>query len=113
MANKNSDSPNSVRILIGLVLAEGICVAAFTVELLRAFSGNELSWAYVFEWPFFGGYAIYLWRRLSGHEGHQWRKRSSARSKEQDVDEDKAMERWNEYLEQVHERESKRKNLRS
>jgi len=109
VAPKNADSPNPMRILIGLVLAEAICVSAFTVELLRAFSGNELSWAYVFEWPLFGGYAIYLWRRLSGHEGHQWRTKSSARSKKQEVDEDKALERWNDYLEQVHRRESRKK----
>lgn len=27
----------------------------------RALGGNSLSWAYTFEWPFFGGYAVYLW----------------------------------------------------
>ena len=26
--------------------------------------GNTLSWAYVFEWPFFAAYAIYMWWRL-------------------------------------------------
>ena len=33
-------------------------------QLRRALSGNELSWAYVFEWPFFAGYAIYMWWRF-------------------------------------------------
>jgi hypothetical protein len=33
-------------------------------QLHRALSGNELSWAYVFEWPFFAGYAIYMWWRF-------------------------------------------------
>jgi hypothetical protein len=38
----------------------GLC--AWQVD--RALSGNQLSWAYVFEWPFFAGYAIYMWWRL-------------------------------------------------
>lgn len=30
----------------------------------RALSGNSLSWMYVFEWPFFGAYAVYMWWRI-------------------------------------------------
>jgi DNA-binding transcriptional regulator of glucitol operon len=30
----------------------------------RAYNGNTLSWAYTFEWPLFGGYAIYVWWQL-------------------------------------------------
>jgi hypothetical protein len=33
-------------------------------QVHRALSGNQLSWAYVFEWPFFGGYAVYMWWRI-------------------------------------------------
>lgn len=33
-------------------------------QVHRALGGNELSWAYVFEWPFFAGYAIYMWWKL-------------------------------------------------
>lgn len=33
-------------------------------QLHRAESGNGLSWAYVFEWPIFAGYAVYMWWRL-------------------------------------------------
>jgi hypothetical protein len=33
-------------------------------QVYRATGGNELSWAYVFEWPFFAAYAIYMWWRL-------------------------------------------------
>jgi hypothetical protein len=33
-------------------------------QILRAVGGNGLSWAYVFEWPFFAGYAVYMWWRL-------------------------------------------------
>ena|SRR3974390_3055689 len=45
-----------------------IVVPAFMAMCLwqvsRALGGNELSWAYVFEWPLFAGYAIYMWWRL-------------------------------------------------
>ena len=32
-------------------------------QLARALGGNTLSWAYVFEWPIFAGYLVYVrWR---------------------------------------------------
>lgn len=30
-------------------------------QLHRAQSGNELSWAYTFEWPLFAGFTVYFW----------------------------------------------------
>ncbi len=33
-------------------------------QLHRALAGNGLSWAYTFEWPFFGLYAVVTWGRL-------------------------------------------------
>lgn len=49
-----------------LILAAGLtlCVGAFCVEIIRALDGNTLSWLYVFEWPFFGGFGIYMWWKL-------------------------------------------------
>jgi hypothetical protein len=41
----------------GLVL----CTLAFSFELGRAEGGNELSWAYVFEWPLLSVFAVYMW----------------------------------------------------
>jgi hypothetical protein len=32
-------------------------------QLHRALSGNELSWAYTFEWPMFAVFGIYFWIR--------------------------------------------------
>jgi hypothetical protein len=53
---------------VGLHLTAGVvvpaCAALCTWQVHRALSGNSLSWAYVFEWPLFGGYAIYMWWRL-------------------------------------------------
>ncbi len=53
-------------ILLHCILA--VCVPGFVALFLwqvdRVREGNGLSWAYVFEWPFFTGYAIYLWWKL-------------------------------------------------
>ena len=32
--------------------------------MLRALGGNTLSWAYVFEWPIFAAFALYMWWNL-------------------------------------------------
>ncbi len=53
---------------IGLHVVILIIVPTFAAlclwQLHRALDGNGLSWAYVFEWPFFAGYAIYMWWRF-------------------------------------------------
>ena len=33
-------------------------------QVSRALGGNSLSWAYVFEWPLFAAYAVYMWWRF-------------------------------------------------
>jgi hypothetical protein len=61
-----------------LTLAGGLalCAAAFWFEVRRALGGNELSWAYVFEWPLFAGFAVYMWWQTL----HQNRRRQRANS---------------------------------
>jgi hypothetical protein len=53
---------------IGLHVVIIVIVPTFAAlcnwQVHRALGGNELSWAYVFEWPFFAGYAIYMWWRF-------------------------------------------------
>jgi hypothetical protein len=49
-----------VVILIVVPTFAGLCFW----QIRRALGGNDLSWAYVFEWPFFAGYAVYMWWRL-------------------------------------------------
>jgi DNA-binding transcriptional regulator of glucitol operon len=53
---------------IALHLTLAVVVPTFALlcrwQVERALAGNDLSWAYVFEWPFFAGYAVYLWWRL-------------------------------------------------
>lgn len=87
------------RIHLGLVLAEFICVPAFIFELLRALGGNELSWAYVFEWPLLGGYAVYMWRKLLQSERVELAGESVHVA---ELPDDPELVAWNAYLAQVH-----------
>ena len=41
-----------------------ICLVMTVVETIRAFGGHDRSIAYMFEWPFFAGFLIYMYRRL-------------------------------------------------
>ena len=49
------------------------CVAGIVISLCmmlfdfsRALDGNLRSWAYTFEWPAFGAFIVWIWRRLEG-----------------------------------------------
>jgi hypothetical protein len=86
------------KIHLGLVLAELVCLSAFVIEILRALGGNDLSWAYVFEWPFFGAYALYMWRKLLASERSERNDQTSVA----DVPDDPELIAWNAYLAQVH-----------
>jgi len=90
-------SKKNLGIHFGLVVAELLCIAGFVVELSRARSGNTLSWAYVFEWPIFGAYAVYMWRKLLLEERGVTPERQA--SKKEDTD---AYNSYNEYLRSVH-----------
>ncbi len=47
-----------------MLISVPFCLWAGWFEFGRAEDGNWRAWVYTFEWPFFGGLAIYLWRRL-------------------------------------------------
>ncbi len=51
----------AVRAHLTLVLGLALCAVAFWFEIRRALGGNGLSWAYVFEWPLFAAFAVYMW----------------------------------------------------
>jgi hypothetical protein len=57
-------SASAMKTHLTLVVGLALCTAAFIFELHRAEGGNELSWAYVFEWPLLGLFAIYMWWKL-------------------------------------------------
>jgi len=53
--------------LVTVVLVPGFLAMGYW-QLTRALSGNTLSWAYVFEWPLFAAYLLYIrWRLAREH----------------------------------------------
>jgi hypothetical protein len=68
----SQSSPNPARLTgkdafwLHFTLALGliVCAGAFALELWRALGGHTFSWMYVFEWPFFGAFAVYMWWNL-------------------------------------------------
>ena len=85
------ETKNPLVIHLGLVLAEAICISAFYVEIRRAIGGNRLSWAYVFEWPIFAAYGVYVWKKLLSDE-----------PRGDDSEHDESLAAYNEYLRRVH-----------
>jgi hypothetical protein len=61
-------SPRALKLHATVLIVVPACLALCVWQIDRALSGNSLSWAYVFEWPFFAGYAVYMWWRFL-HEG--------------------------------------------
>ena len=88
-----------------LVAGLALCIAAFTVELWRALDGNAFSWMYVFEWPIFAGFAIYMWWHLL-HGTDRVRRPAkddaapprAARSPLPAPEVDEKLEAWNRYV---------------
>lgn len=69
----------AVRLHVTLVVVVALCLAAFWFEVRRALGGNELSWAYVFEWPIFALFAVYFWW-ITLHQNRR-RQRATAQPK--------------------------------
>ena len=67
----------AAKLHLTLAAALALCSAAFVFEVRRALGGNELSWAYVFEWPLFAVFAVYMWWTTL----HQNRRRKRAAAK--------------------------------
>lgn len=57
-------SASAIKTHLTLVVGLALCAVAFWFELSRAEGGNELSWAYVFEWPLLALFAIYMWWKI-------------------------------------------------
>ena len=71
VSTSSSRRPDSAwRTHLTLAIGLALCAGAFWFELRRALGGNELSWAYVFEWPLLGVFAVYMWWRVL-HPAHK------------------------------------------
>jgi hypothetical protein len=83
-----------------LTLAGGLalCIGAFIIELMRALGGHAFSWMYVFEWPLFAGFAIYMWWNLLQGNDRVSRAGSKRRSPRTADAPDEGLDEWNLYL---------------
>ena len=81
----------AVRLHLTLIIGLSLCTAAFWFELSRAVGGNALSWAYVFEWPLLGGFAVYMWWQML-HPGRD--NRLNRKVKALDPSFNGMLERW-------------------
>jgi hypothetical protein len=111
-----TDEPNIwlSRRAIGLHAVIIVIVPSFAAlciwQLHRALDGNNLSWAYVFEWPFFAGYAVYMWWRFV-HEMPQPETEptpvavGAASVQRVDPEEDEAAAAYNQYLSDLNQRD--------
>jgi DNA-binding transcriptional regulator of glucitol operon len=50
------------RHLLALVLTAG-CLGLGWWQFSRAADGNSVSWGYMFQWPVFGGFVVFVWWR--------------------------------------------------
>jgi len=82
-----------VRLHVSLGAGLALCAVAFWFELSRALGGNALSWAYVFEWPLLGAFAVYMWWSLL-HPGRN--NRVNRKVKSLDPTFDTMLARWEE-----------------
>ena len=57
-------SPRALRLHAVILIVVPAFLALCFWQITRALGGNSLSWAYVFEWPIFAGYAVYMWWRF-------------------------------------------------
>ena len=57
-------SPRALKLHAVILVVVPAFMALCVWQIERALGGNSLSWAYVFEWPLFAGYAIYMWWRF-------------------------------------------------
>jgi hypothetical protein len=89
------------------------CLALGWWQLERALSGNTLSWVYTFEWPFFAGYAVYVWWRLLHEEsggGKRPPRRRRQPSEASIKDEEEKLAEYNRYLAELHASDQARRN---
>ena len=57
-------TPWAIAMHVTLLVVVPTFAGLFWWQVQRVRQGNTLSWAYVFEWPFFAVYAVYMWWKL-------------------------------------------------
>lgn len=120
-------TPRAISLHVALAISFPGFLAFGWWQLHRALGGNELSWAYTFEWPFFACYAVYIWWRIIHDEetptlavarrapsfiGHLSRRRRRRDDASQDDGNDIALAEYNAYLASLRAYDETKKDLR-
>lgn len=61
---RESVRQHAAMLVVVVILAVAGCAIAAWWQVERSLNGNVLSHFYQFLWPLYGGYIMYLWRRL-------------------------------------------------
>jgi hypothetical protein len=78
-----------------------VCCGAFAFELARALGGHSFSWMYVFEWPLFAGFAVYMWWNLLQGNDQVRRPAKRPSPSPQATPADAELEAWNRYVREI------------
>jgi hypothetical protein len=78
-----------------------VCCGAFAFELWRALGGHTFSWMYVFEWPLFGAFAVYMWWNLLQGNDRVRRPSGKVAPEQVEAQPDEGLEAWNRYVRQL------------
>ena len=116
-------SRRAIQLHVVILIVVPAFVALCLWQVSRAVGGNTLSWAYVFEWPLFAAYAVYMWWRFvheaaedtpppatagadpGGSNGSAQFPTPVPEESAQEKEEDKEMAAYNDYLAQLAERD--------
>jgi hypothetical protein len=100
-----------MRLHVTLAGAVALCAAACWFEARRALGGNELSWAYVFEWPLFAAFAGYVWWQILHRNGR--RQRAVSQPKVVAPEHVEMLRRWQTHVREMAEAEAEAETGRS
>jgi DNA-binding transcriptional regulator of glucitol operon len=116
-------SRRAIKLHVVILIVVPAFLALCLWQISRALGGNTLSWAYVFEWPLFACYAVYMWWRFvheaaedtpppatagtdhGGTNGSAAAPEAAPEETPQEKEEDKEMAAYNDYLAQLAERD--------
>ena len=92
----------AVRAHATLAVGLALCLAAFIFEIKRALGGNSLSWAYVFEWPLLGAFAVYMWWKVLHPDTEEARSKHGHTSRSLDPEFDGMLAAWQAHQADLH-----------
>jgi hypothetical protein len=116
-------SRRAIKLHVVILIVVPAFLALMLWQIDRALNGNTLSWAYVFEWPLFACYAVYMWWRFVHEAADEGPPPATAgtdpggptasaagdtpapEETAQEKEEDKEMAAYNDYLAQLAERD--------